>query len=233
MVPRVLACPEIGCRFRFNSARIPSQLEPIAQHPPGDPDAPLPPGAAARVSRADRGTARELYVGTPTDPSDAPPPVPGDLALRAVAVRVDLRTGTATVLDRPASAPAGGGASFALLGANEIGAAIPQSSVFRSAVGQFIPKKVRIRFDVALTNRSSVALLPPSFPPPPAGTSSVMLFPFATTLTGGNGAMTIMIQPAQRAVASPAMRRRRGAPFSRTSNQIWRNWAARSNISSG
>jgi hypothetical protein len=43
MVPRVLACPEIGCRFRFSSARIPSQLEPIAQHPPGDPDAPLPP----------------------------------------------------------------------------------------------------------------------------------------------------------------------------------------------
>ncbi len=57
-------------------------------------------------------------------------------------------------------------------------------------MGEFVPKKVRIRFDVAIRNRSSVSLLPPTFPTPPAGTSAVLLFPFATQLTDGNGAVT-------------------------------------------
>jgi Tol biopolymer transport system component len=122
----------------------------------------------------------------PTQPSAGPPPVPASLAARAIAVRVDVAAGTVTVLDRtPVASKAG--VSFALLGANEISATT--SNFFRSAVGQFIAKKVRIRFDVAITNRSSVALLPPTFPTPPAGTQSVMLFPFSTTLTGGNGAI--------------------------------------------
>jgi Tol biopolymer transport system component len=115
-----------------------------------------------------------------------PPGVPSDLGARAIAVRVDVAAGTATVLDRTGMA-AGAGVSFALLGANEIAATT--SNFFRSAVGQFIAKKVRIRFDVALTNRSIAALLPPTFPTPPAGNQSVMLFPFSTTLTGGNGAI--------------------------------------------
>ena len=121
---------------------------------------------------------------TQPDPSGIPP----GLTARAIAVRVDLAAGTATVLERtPGGAGAGSGASLALLGANEISAAT--SNFFRSAVGQFIAKKVRIRFDVALTNRSVAALLPPTFPTPPAGNQSVLLFPFATTLTGGNGAI--------------------------------------------
>jgi Tol biopolymer transport system component len=80
-----------------------------------------------------------------------------------------------------------GGASFAMLGANEIAAAT--SNVFRSSLGQFTPKKIRIRFDVALTNRSSVDLLPPTFPTPPAGSQALLLFPFATRLTAGSGAI--------------------------------------------
>jgi Tol biopolymer transport system component len=118
----------------------------------------------------------------PTEPAAGPA---DGLATRAVAVRVDVAAGSVTVLDRPSAAAAG--ASFALLGANEIAATT--SNVFRSTVGQFTPKKVRIRFDVALTNRSSANLLPPTFPTPPAGTQTVMLFPFATTLTGGSGAI--------------------------------------------
>jgi Tol biopolymer transport system component len=126
----------------------------------------------------------------PTDPEAGPPPLTEGLAARAVAVRVDVDAGTVTVLDRSsasAKAVRGATASFALLGANEIAATT--SNFFRSAVGQFIAKKVRVRFDIAITNRSSVALLPPTFPVPPAGTTSVLLFPFATTLTGGNGAI--------------------------------------------
>src|SRR5688500_10094851 len=119
----------------------------------------------------------------PTEPSGGTPPP--DLAGRAVAVRVDVAAGTVTVLDRSPAAVRDG-LSLALLGANEISATT--SNFFRSGVGQFVAKKVRIRFDVAVRNRSSVALLPPTFPPPPAGTQSVLLFPFATQLTGGNGA---------------------------------------------
>jgi hypothetical protein len=135
------------------------------------------------------GLAAVLLAGCstdrPTEPGGEPPPTAG-LAGRAVAVRVDVAAGTVTVLDRSPVA-AREGLSFALLGANEISAAT--SNFFRSAVGQFTAKKVRIRFDVAITNRSSVALLPPTFPAPPAATQSVLLFPFATTLTGGNGAI--------------------------------------------
>lgn len=120
----------------------------------------------------------------PTGPAAPPPPADG-LATRAVAVRVDVAAGTVTVLDRRPAAE--DGLAHALLGGNEIAAAT--SNFFRSAVGQFTPKKVRIRFDLAITNRSSVSLHPPTFPLPPAGTQVVMLFPFATTLTGGSGAI--------------------------------------------
>jgi Tol biopolymer transport system component len=121
-----------------------------------------------------------------TDPAAGPPPATAGLARRAIAVRVDVAAGTVTILDQPPAA-ARAGLSLALLGANEVSATT--SNFFRSSVGQFIAKKVRVRFDVAITNRSSVALLPPTFPTPPAGTQAVLLFPFATTLTGGNGAI--------------------------------------------
>jgi TolB protein len=124
----------------------------------------------------------------PSEPAAGPLPA-ANPAPRTLAVRVDLAAGTVTVLDPPSAAPvrAGrGGPSFALLGAAEISATT--SNFSRSAVGQFIAKKVRIRFDVAITNRSSVALQAPTWPAVP-GTPSVMLFPFGTTLTGGNGAI--------------------------------------------
>jgi Tol biopolymer transport system component len=126
----------------------------------------------------------------PTEPPSGggPPRLPSELQARAIAVRVDVAAGTVAPVSRPSASVAGApGLSLALFGANEIGAVT--SSFFRSAVGQFTPKKVRVRFDVALTNRSSVALLPPSFPSPPAGAQAVLLFPFSTTLTAGNGAV--------------------------------------------
>jgi hypothetical protein len=122
----------------------------------------------------------------PTEPPGGPPSVPGDLQAHAIAVRVDVTAGTVTPLDRTAPATASG-VSFALVGANEVAATT--TNFFRSAVGQFIAKKVRVRFDVALTNRTTVALITPTFPTPPAGTHSVMLFPFSTTLAAGNGAI--------------------------------------------
>ena len=135
------------------------------------------------------GFAAACSPDRPTDPEVGPPPLDQPLAARAVAVRVDVEAGTVTVLDRSSASMAarGTGASFALLGANEIAATT--SNFSRSAQGEFTPKKVRVRFDVALTNRSSVDLLGPTFPTPPPGNTSVLLFPFATTLTAGTGAI--------------------------------------------
>jgi Tol biopolymer transport system component len=150
------------------------------------------PVHAARLPHARAVLAALLLAGCapdqPTEPGGPPPSVPSDVQARAIAVRVDVAAGTVTPLGRPGAETAvAPGLSLALLGANEIGATT--SEFFRSTVGQFIAKKVRVRFDVALTNRSSVPLLPPSFPTPPAGVQSVLLFPFSTTLTAGNGAV--------------------------------------------
>jgi hypothetical protein len=47
---------------------------------------------------------------------------------------------------------------------------------------------VRIRFDLALTNRlQHSALVTPTFPAPPAGGNGVLLFPFRTIALGANG----------------------------------------------
>ena len=145
---------------------------------------------APRPDRALLALAALLLAGCssdhPTEPPPGPPPAATGLVARAVAVRVDVEAGTVTVLElSPAAGKAG--LSFALLGANEISATT--SNFSRSALGQFVPKKVRIRFDVAITNRSSVSLLPPTFPAAPAGTPSVMLFPFSTAVTAGTGAI--------------------------------------------
>ena len=149
------------------------------------------PVHAARLHHVCAVLTALLFAGCateqPTEPG-GPPAVPRDLQAHAIAVRVDLAAGTVTPLDRTAAASSTApGLSFALVGANEVGAAT--SNFFRSAVGQFIAKKVRVRFDVALTNRTTVPLLTPTFPTPPAGTHSVMLFPFSTTLVAGNGAI--------------------------------------------
>ncbi len=73
-----------------------------------------------------------------------------------------------------------------------------------SAVGAFQPNKIRVTFDVSLTNKlASVQLITPTFPTPPAGVSGVLLFPYSTTVTttsggvsvGGDGTDVIVEQP--------------------------------------
>jgi Tol biopolymer transport system component len=132
------------------------------------------------------GCATDRMPDAPTDGSD----VPADLAGRSVALRVDVAEGRVTVLSRPpiAAAPGGDGRpSLALLGANEIG--IATSNFFRSAQGQFTPKKVTVRFDVSLTDKAASALLEPTFPAAPAGVHALLLFPFSATVTGGTGSV--------------------------------------------
>ncbi|MGH9261923.1 MAG: hypothetical protein ACRD08_18855, partial [Acidimicrobiales bacterium] len=53
------------------------------------------------------------------------------------------------------------------------------SNYVASTVGQFTPNKIRVSFDINITNRlAGVELITPTFPTPPAGVSGVFLFPY-------------------------------------------------------
>jgi hypothetical protein len=100
---------------------------------------------------------------------------------------VDLRGGKVTVtqpsLVEAAARGEGLQPSFALLGRNEIDATV--SNLTRSAVGAFTPSRVRVRFDLGLTNKLLNAdLVPGTFPAPPIGVAQVIAFPFATNPAG-------------------------------------------------
>lgn len=60
-----------------------------------------------------------------------------------------------------------------------------------SDVGQFIPGKVRVTFDVRVHNRlGGVALVTPTFPAPPAGSQGILLIPFDNAVITTHGAVT-------------------------------------------
>ncbi len=83
------------------------------------------------------------------------------------------------------------------------------SNYVASTVGQFTPNKIRVSFDINITNRlASVELITPTFPVPPAGVSGVFLFPYTAVATvttggvgvGGDGTELIVEQPSYGAV---------------------------------
>ena len=121
-------------------------------------------------------------------PSDGGPP-PG---LDAVAIRldVDLVRGTVRVASPDAPANPGNNRSYAMLGTNEVTATT--SNFLRSAPGAFQPNKVRVQFDVAITNRlTSATLMPSTFAGGPAGTG-LILFPYRITqVIGGTPAQVL------------------------------------------
>ena len=106
--------------------------------------------------------------------------------------RVDISAPQVTVNGfTPAAARSGpGGPSFSLIGGDAIN--LTASNFFASAVGQFTPGKVRVRFDLNVTNElSSVQLITPTFPPPPPGVSGILIFPFATHVTVTSGGVSV------------------------------------------
>jgi len=106
-----------------------------------------------------------------------------------IALHVDLASGRVEVVRPPAASAAADGLSFALVGKSEL--LVTSSNMTRSAVGAFVPKKVRVRFDLALTNRlTGAGLVPPSFPAPPSPNNRLLLFPFQTAVVSGTGAVT-------------------------------------------
>ena len=102
------------------------------------------------------------------------PDVPNDLRGRAVALDVDLDANTVTQVSTGAMSVSSG-AQFALLGHNEVTTTI--TNVTRSNLPY--NSRVRLRFDLALTNNLHGAdLVPATFPDPPVG--QVVAFPFST-----------------------------------------------------
>lgn len=159
-----------------------------------------------------------------TDPR-LPPEGPKDPRITSATFLLDVNTRTGEVRITPPSqglsslgslspsfsnipAP-GGGPKFSIVAGDVV--LLTASSYQASAVGQYTPGKVRVNFDVNITNRlSSVELITPTFPVPPAGTNGIILFPYQTTVTvtsggvsvGGDGTEVIVEQPSYGAVAS-------------------------------
>jgi hypothetical protein len=104
---------------------------------------------------------------------------------------VSITAPTATIRNPIAAASLNlnAGPNYSLLGADVID--LSTSNFQASAVGAFIPGKVRITFDLTVNNRlGGIELITPTFPTPPAGVTGVQAFPFeisVTTTAGGVG----------------------------------------------
>lgn len=140
-----------------------------------------------------------------------PPDQPQNPQYRNAAFIFDVNTATKTVrITEPTThlnmAPGivGGpnAISFSIIAGDVI--QLTTSNYQASTVGQFQPNKIRVTFDVSLTNKlASVQLITPTFPTPPAGVQGVLLFPYSTTVTttsggvsvGGDGTDVIIEQP--------------------------------------
>jgi hypothetical protein len=124
--------------------------------------------------------------GAALAPADQEQPSPSGIG---IALHVDLATGRVEVARPPSASAAADGLAFALVGRNEL--LLTGTNMTRSAVGAFLPNKVRVRFDLALTNRlTGAALVPPSFPSPPSPNTKLLLFPFQTAVVVGTGKVT-------------------------------------------
>ncbi len=151
-------------------------------------------------------TATMVALAACSDTASAPvapvlpgnPPIPAQYRGAAFVFNVNAGRKTVTVtnptastINSPLSAASrnismGDGRNMSLLGADVID--ISTSNFNASAVGAFIPGKVRITFDVTINNRlQGIKLITPTFPTPPAGVTGVQAFPFEITVTTTSG----------------------------------------------
>lgn len=152
-----------------------------------------------------------------------PPPAHGPLRVTAFRLDVNVAKGTATVTAPPAVLRARGphddvGPSYSILAGDVV--QLSTGNYAASAVGQYIPGKVRVSFDLRVTNRlAGLELITPTFPVPPPSAAGILVFPFETvvtvsqggTSTGGDGTEVIVEVPnAGQVVTSPDWD---GAPF--------------------
>lgn len=160
-----------------------------------------------------------------SDPSGSGPVLPGDpphnpqVTRAAFLANVNVRTGEIRIappeLDSAqqgllrAASRADGSVELSLVGGDVV--TLTSSNFVASAVGAFQPGKVRVTFDVNVTNKlNGVQLVGPTvFPAPPAGTTGPILFPYdisvavtsGGTATGGQGNDIIVTLPSYGLVA--------------------------------
>ena len=163
---------------------------------------------------ADRGQA-PIIPGNP-----APNP---QITQAAFLADVDVRGGVVKVREpqlkgtqgglssivRGSKSPATSSVDFSLVGGDVV--TLTSSNFVASAVGAFQPGKVRVTFDINITNKlTGVQLIGPTvFPAPPAGTTGPLLFPYdiavavtsGGTATGGQGNDIIVTLPSYGLVA--------------------------------
>jgi hypothetical protein len=172
---------------------------------------------AAMILASACGTEQENGAG-PTLPGN-PPPNPtitraaflADVNARTgeVKIRPPELTGTQGGLLRGASDSDGNSVELSLVGGDVV--TLTSSNFVASAVGAFDPGKIRVTFDINVTNKlNGVQLVGPTvFPAPPAGTTGPLLFPFdisvavtsGGTATGGQGNDIIVTLPSYGLVA--------------------------------
>lgn len=117
-----------------------------------------------------------------------------DVNLRTRQVRVSQEEGATSVsgpsLNLIGSGTLPGGPNFSILAGDVI--QLSTSAFSASAVGQFVPNKVRVNFDVNITNRlPGIELITPTFPEPPAGVTGILLFPYQLVVTTTNGGTSV------------------------------------------
>jgi hypothetical protein len=173
-------------------------------------------GALLTIALAATACESNRPVTQPELPGDPP----GNSELRQASFVADVNTRTGKVritapvqggaLDELQLSRVGlGGPSFSIIAGDVV--ELTASNFFASQVGEFTPGKVRVTFDINITNRlSGVRLVTPTFPVPPAGTDGILLFPFETVVTttsggtsvGGDGTDVIIELPNRGEVAS-------------------------------
>ncbi|MBK6778182.1 MAG: carboxypeptidase regulatory-like domain-containing protein [Gemmatimonadetes bacterium] len=160
------------------------------------------------------GCTAELKTLGPYGIPEVPEVPASGVARAAFLAEVNVRTGRIRI-----SAPSTGlggvedladDLSLSLLGGDAT--LLTTSNFSASAVGAFQPGKVRVSFDIAITNRlSGVDLVGPTvFPAPPPGSTGPLLFPYdiaiavtaGGTSTGGSGNDVIVVLPSRGLVAA-------------------------------
>jgi hypothetical protein len=118
-------------------------------------------------------------------------------------VNVDTRSGQVSIT--PGAQPGiQSPASFSIVAGDAVN--LTARNFVSTPIGQFVANKIRVRFDVRVTNRlSATVLTTPSFPAPPSGVTGLLLFPFAATPVtriGGSADSTVVVvtQPTSGAV---------------------------------
>jgi hypothetical protein len=166
--------------------------------------------AMAACSGGDKSAGPVLPGNPPSNPQLKRAAFVMDVDMRTRQVKITAPTTTLNSLSHGATGSRGLSANSAdnPIGSQSIVAGdvvnLTTSNFSASPVGQFTPGKVRVKFDVNITNRlASVQLITPTFPTPPAGVIGVLLFPFSTnvttttggTSTGGDGTTIIIDLP--------------------------------------